>query len=558
MLSTYRLCIAGLRGSACVGIVLAALDGARWRGYGPRDVIDLSAYSPTLILATSEPTASAIVMVAFGAILVFSVVFGRPLDRLGIPVVLLFLLLGILAGSEGLGGIPFDDYGLAYRLGTLALALILFDGGLNTSLSVVRRASLPAGILATVGVALTAGLVAMCARMIGLPWPESLLLGAVVSSTDAATVFAVLRGGRLRLKDRVGSTLELESGVNDPMAVLLTAMLVQAILASGGSGPVSWWRLAIDVPVQLLIGLAFGVMFGLAGRWFLARVRLGTVGLYPVVTLALALLAFGGATLCYGSGFLAVYAAGVVLGNGPLPYKSGLARVHDAIAWLSQIGMFGMLGLLVYPSSLASVWGEGLALGLFLAFVARPIAVAVCLGPLRMPAKEIGYIGWVGLRGAVPIVLATYPMLEGVPGAGRVFNIVFFIVVVNALIPGSTVRLVTRKLGLDVPDKPVPEAVLEINARKSLDSELLAFHIDRSLAVCDAALSQIAFPRHAAVVLVVRGEQMIAPRGDTRLHDGDHVYVLCKSADRPFIELLFGRPIDDQGPSAGPRTPDPG
>ncbi len=506
-------------------------------------------------LASGEPVASAIVMVAFGAILAFSVAFGRPLERLGIPVVLLFLVLGMLAGSEGIGGIPFDNHALAYRFGTLALALILFDGGLNTSVSVIRRAVLPAGLLATVGVAATAGLVALCARLIGLPWPEALLLGAVVSSTDAATVFAVLRGGRLRLKGRVGATLELESGINDPMAVLLTATLVQAFLSVGSSGAVSWWRLGIDVPLQLVIGLALGVGFGLAGRWFLARVRLSTVGLYPVLTLALALLAFGGSTLCSGSGFLAVYVTGVVLGNGPLPYRSGLARVHDAIAWLSQIGMFGMLGLLVFPSQLSEVWVEGLVLGLFLAFVARPLAVALCLFPLRTTAREVGYIGWVGLRGAVPIVLATYPMLEGVPGAERVFNIVFFIVVVNAIVPGATVRAVTRRLGLDGPEAPAPLAVLEINARKSLDSELLAFHIDRSLAVCDARLAQVAFPPNAAVVLVVRGEFMIAPRGDTTLGAGDHAYVLCKTADRPFIELLFGRPLDEQAGAPKPPAP---
>lgn len=537
-----------------------ALDASHAAGTLPPAVLHHCPPIPaSLTLASGEPVATAIVMVAFGAILAFSVAFGRPLERLGIPVVLLFLVLGMLAGSEGIGGIPFENHALAYRLGTLALALILFDGGLNTSLSVVRRAVLPAGLLATVGVAATAALVALCARLVGLPWPESLLLGAVVSSTDAATVFAVLRGGRLRLKSRVGATLELESGINDPMAVLLTATLVEALLAPSAAGSVSWWRLAIDVPLQLAIGLGLGVGFGLIGRWFLSRVRLSTVGLYPVITLALALLSFGGATLCFGSGFLAVYATAVVLGNGPLPYRSGLARVHDAIAWLSQIGMFGMLGLLVFPSQVTGVWVEGLVLGLFLAFVARPIAVALCLLPLRVPAREVGYIGWVGLRGAVPIVLATYPMLEGVPGASRVFNIVFFIVIVNACVPGSTVRAVTRRLGLDVPEAPAPLAVLEINARKTLDSELLAFHIDRSLAVCDARLAQVAFPPDAAVVLVVRGEEMIAPRGDTALRDGDHAYVLCKSPDRPFIELLFGRPLDEQAgapqpPSSGERT----
>jgi cell volume regulation protein A len=497
--------------------------------------------SPTAFtLALSEPLSTAIILMVFGLMLAFSVAFGRPLERLGVPVVLLFMIVGMIAGSEGIGGIEFTDYELAYRLGTLALVMILFDGGLNTSLAVIRRAVVPAGVLATLGVIATAGLTAVGARLLGLGWKEALLLGAIVSSTDAATVFAVLRGGKLHLKERVGTTLELESGINDPMAVLMTAMLVETF----ASAAPSTWRLLIDVPIQLVVGTIIGIGIGLGGRWFLGRLTLSTVGLYPVMTISLALLAFGFATICQGSGFLAVYAAGVVLGNGALPYRSGLARVHDAIAWLSQIGMFGMLGLLVFPSQLVTVWWMGLAIALFLAFVARPLAVALCLVPLKIPRNEIVYIGWVGLRGAVPIVLATYPMLGGVPGADRLFHIVFFIVVVNAFIPGSTVRLATRIGRMDRPQNPTPNAVLEINARRSLDGELLSFHIDRSLAVCDAALSQVKFPSRASVILLVRGEEMIAPRGDTVLLAGDHVYVFCKSEDRPYIELMFGRPLE--------------
>lgn len=493
-----------------------------------------------MTLSLAEPLSTAIILMIFGLMLAFSVAFGRPLERLGVPVVLLFMIMGVLAGSEGIGGIAFTDYELAYRLGTLALVLILFDGGLNTSLAVIKRAVVPASVLATVGVIATAGLTALGARLLGMGWMEALLLGAIVSSTDAATVFAVLRGGKLHLKERVGTTLELESGINDPMAVLMTAMLVEAFTSSAPS----IWRLLIEVPVQLVMGTAIGLAIGMGGRWFINRLTLSTVGLYPVMTISLALLAFGVATLCQGSGFLAVYVAGVVLGNGPLPYRSGLARVHDAIAWLCQIGMFGMLGLLVFPSQLVTVWGTGLAIALFLAFVARPLAVAICLLPLRMPRKEIGYIGWVGLRGAVPIVLATYPMIGGVPEADRLFHIVFFVVVVNAFIPGSTVRLATRLGKMDRPHKPTPAAALEINARKSLDGELLSFHIDGSLAACDVSLARIKFPPRASLILLVRGEEMIAPRGDTVLRAGDHAYVFCRSEDRPFIELMFGRPLE--------------
>jgi cell volume regulation protein A len=495
-------------------------------------------------LAAAEPLATAVLLAVFGLLMAFSVLFSRLMERVGVPVVLLFLVLGMLAGSEGVLGVDFDNYAFAYRVGTIALVLILFEGGLNTTLSAIRRSAAPASVLATAGVAATAALVALFARLLGLTWTEAWLLGAVVSSTDAATVFAVLRGGGIRLARRVGTTLEVESGLNDPLAVILTMALVEA--ARSGS-PISW-TLAPAVALQLLIGAGVGIALGLGSRSALRRLRLSTAGLYAVLTLALGFAAYGGATLVSGSGFLAVYVAAVVLGNGPVPYRAGLARIHEAIAWLSQIVMFLMLGLLVFPSRLVPVASVGLLVGLFLAFVARPLAVLVCLLPFRYPMREIGYIGWVGLRGAVPIILATFPVLGGVPGADRLFHIVFFVVVVNAIVPGATLRRATRWAGLLAPDKPPPPAVLEINSRRLLRGELLSFHIDPSLAVCGARLAHVAFPRTASTVLMVRGDEMIAPRGDTELRTGDHVYVLCRPEDRAFIELLFGRPQEGEHP----------
>ncbi|MBL0921944.1 MAG: potassium/proton antiporter [Phycisphaerales bacterium] len=489
----------------------------------------------------TEFTTTALLLGAFGALLLASVLLSRGLDRAGVPVALLFLILGMLAGSEGLLRIPFDNFQFAFRVGTLALILILFDGGLNTSLGAVRKAAWPASVLATAGVALTAGLVALAARMVGLPWAPALLLGAVVSSTDAATVFAVLRGSGLRLKKRLGATLELESGVNDPMAVILTVALTESILGGGGLH----WSLAYLVPLQLLIGGVVGAIIGHVAREFLIRVKLSTGGLYPVITLAVAFIAFGGATVVQGSGFLAVYAAALVIGNGAIPYRSALRRIHDAIAWLCQIGMFLMLGMLVFPSQLLPVALPGLALGLFLAFVARPAAVALCLLPFRFPPRETLYLGWVGLRGAVPIILATFPVLSQVPDAHRIFNLVFFMVVVNAVVPGSTVRWVTRQLRLDIPESPTPSAVLEVASTRLLKGELMSFYIDPSLAVCDAALSQVVFPEGAGAALVVRGDELLAARGSTVLRQGDHVYIFCRPEDRPFIELLFGRPQGD-------------
>ncbi|MGP1309084.1 MAG: potassium/proton antiporter [Phycisphaerales bacterium] len=485
----------------------------------------------------AEPIATALLLVAAGILLGASVLIGRFFDRWGVPTALLFLILGVLAGSEGIGNIPFDNYELAYRLGTTALVLILFDGGLNTRLRALRGAVAPAGVLATVGVAMTAALVAGFARLLGLPWGEALLVGAVVSSTDAAAVFAVLRGGGIRLRDRLGSTLELESGVNDPMAVILTAAITLHLIGQQTFG----WSLLWMVPVQLILGGATGVAVGYLGRVVLLRARLSTAGLFPALTLGLAFLAYGAATLVNGSGFLAVYIAALVLGNGPIPYANGLRRIHDAVAWLSQIGMFLMLGLLVFPSQLLPKVWVGLAIALFLAFVARPTAAAICLAPFRFPRKEVAYVGWVGLRGAVPIILATFPVLRGAPLALDVFNIVFFVVLVNAIAPGATVRRLTKKWKLERQEPPTPNAAIEINSMQPLKGEVLRFYIDPALAVCGATLSQVRFPEGAGAVLVVRENELLAARGSTKMLAGDHVYVFCRPEDRAYMELLFGR-----------------
>jgi cell volume regulation protein A len=486
----------------------------------------------------AELTSIAILIAVFGILMATSVLSSRLLERLGVPIVLLFIVLGMLAGSEGLGGIAFDDYHVAFQLGTIALILILFDGGLNTPLTSVRAAFLPAGILATFGVIGTAGMVALFGRILGLTWRESLLLGAIVSSTDAAAVFAVLRGAGLQLNRRVRTTLEIESSVNDPMAVILTVAVIQGIV---GDAP-DWRWMLVSVPMQLVIGLLIGLACGWLTRVLLQRVRLTTSGLYPVLTLGLAFVAFGAATLAQGSGIMAVYTAAVVLGNGHIPYRAGLTRVHDGLAWLSQIAMFVMMGLLVFPSQLLPVAGQGLGIALFLAFIGRPLVVALCLLPFGFPAKEVVYMGWVGLRAAVPIILATFPLLSGITGANKVFNIVFFVVVANsALLPGATIRYVTRRLGLEAPDVPTPTAALEINSNRLLQGDLLSFYITDVLAVSNMPLSKIPFPPHTSVVLLVRGEQLIAPRGSTVLMPGDHVYVFCRPEDHPFLELLFGR-----------------
>ena len=490
----------------------------------------------------TEPAATALLLATCGLLLAVSVIFSRASQRIGIPIALLFLAVGMIAGSEGIGGIAFDDYNLAFRLGSAALALILFDGGLNTPVGALRRVWAPAITLATAGVVLTAILIAVPAHLWGLGWPEALLLGAVVSSTDAAAVFAVLRASGIQLKRRVGLTLEVESGLNDPVAVILTTMLAHNLLDPGA---LAGGLVATEVALQLLVGLGVGVAAGYGGRYLLSRLQLVTGGLYPALTLGLALLAFGVATLLRGSGFLAVYLAGLILGNGPLPYRSGLLRVHDALAWLAQIGMFLVLGLLVYPSRLLPVAALGLTLALLLAIVARPLTVALCLAPFRYPRHETLFIGWVGLRGAVPIVLALYPVLAGAPEGRVIFDLVFFIVVVNAIVPGGTVAWAARRLGLEAPEVPAPQAVLAIESRLPLKGELHSFYIDEALVVAGVPLAELDFPEGASVALIVRGDRLIAPKGSTVLLPGDHVYVIADEEDASLIHLIFGRPEEE-------------
>ena len=489
----------------------------------------------------AEPFATALILAAFGVLLGVSVAFSRAAARVGVPLALVFLLVGVLAGSEGIGRIPFEDYQLTFRIGTAALVLILFDGGLNTPSSTVRRVLAPATVLATIGVIATAGVTTAFARLLGLEWDVSLLLGAIVSSTDAAAVFSVLGASGTRLAHKVEATLEVESGLNDPMAVILTTALTTNALRSGTLGV---WSIAGEVALEMAVGAVAGWALGRGARWIMQRIELPAGGLYPAFTLSLACVAFGVPTMLHGSGFLAVYVAGVVLGGGPLAHRVSVRRVHDALGWLSQIAMFLLLGLLVFPSRLAKVWLPGLVIALFLAVVARPLIVALCLAPFRYRWRERWYIGWVGLRGAVPIVLATIPVMAGVQGASTLFDIVFFVVVVGAIVPGMTVPWMSRALRVESTEPAEPRAVIEIEAPSSLRTEMRAYHIDRALAVAGARLADIPFPTGAAVSVIERGGELSAPGGATVLRPGDHVYIIARNEDRAALELLFGKPRD--------------
>jgi potassium/hydrogen antiporter len=487
---------------------------------------------------TSEPHATAVFFVVVALLLAASALVSHATQRLRVPAGLIFLAIGMLAGSEGIGGIAFDDYQFAFRAGSAALALILFDGGLNTPVDTLRRSLAPASLLATVGVVGTMVGVAFVANRLGMPWSASFLLGAIVSSTDAAAVFAVLRSNGIQLKHRVGGTLEVESGINDPVAVILTTLLTRQLLGER----VSIWLATLGVLREVAIGAACGVVIGGGARWLLARTRLPASGLYSVMTLATALFAFSLPTLVHGSGFLGVYVAAVALGAGRLPYGTALRRIHDSLAWMGQVAMFLVLGLLVNPSQLLDAAWVGTIVGLALTFIARPVVVALCLLPLRFPRNDVLYVGWVGLRGAVPIILATFPVLAGAPGAARLFNIVFFIVVLNAVLPGTTVPWMTRRLALESEEPPPPDAVLTIESFDRLDGEPLSYYVDEALPVAGMTLQELPFPEGAAVTMIVRGRELIAPKGDTRLEVGDHAYVLSKPDGVAMVQLLFGHP----------------
>lgn len=486
----------------------------------------------------SEPLTSALILAGFGLLLTLAVSLSRASAKLGVPVALGFLLVGVVAGSEGVGGIAFEDYHLTFRIGTAALALILFDGGLNTPVASVRSVFGPAAVLATVGVVLTATATAVAAHWLGLAWPVALLLGAIVSSTDAAAVFAVLSASGIKLKDRVGHLLEVESGLNDPMAVILTTALTANIIAPGSE---TIGEVLGQVVIEMALGGVIGYIVGRVAHWRLIRMRLPAQGLYPAFTLGVACLAYGLPTMAHGSGFLGVYVAGVVLGSRSFPHAVGVRRVHDALGWLSQISMFLILGLLVFPSRLADVAVVGFAIALVLAFIARPVVVALCLAPFRLPMREVGYVGWVGLRGAVPIVLATIPVMSGVPQSRELFDLVFFIVVIGAFLPGSTVPWISRRLGvLAPPTQRTTESPIIVVEQPTGEMELRSFRIEPSVAVFGATLGEVPLPHGSAITVIDRGGTLLAPKRALVFEDGDGAYILYRSEDAQMIELMFG------------------
>lgn len=460
-----------------------------------------------------------------GALLVLAGVLASKLaSRLGVPALLLFLGVGMLAGSDGPGGIEFEDVELTQGIGVAALALILFDGGFATKWSVVRPVLAPAGVMATVGVGVTAGITGIAAAAIlDVPLEVGLLLGAIVSSTDAAAVFAVLRSRRSGLRGGIQPMLELESGANDPMAVFLTIGLVELLTDEADSA----WELVPMLGVQAVLGAGLGVLAGVLGRGLLNRASLGIDGLYPVLTLAVVLAAYSGTVLVGGSGFLAVYVCGLWLGNHELLHRASVVRFHDALAWLAQIGMFLVLGLLVFPAELPDVAGEALLIAGVLVVLARPLATVLVLTPFRIPAREQAFVSWVGLRGATPIILATFPLVTGIPEAALLFDVVFFVVLTSVLLQGTTLNPVARLLDVAVPAADRRRAPLEAGEPLPDGTALRDIDIPAGSFGDGRALVELRLPERALIVLVEREGSYIVPTGSTRLAAGDNVLLVA-------------------------------
>jgi cell volume regulation protein A len=476
-----------------------------------------------------------LLLLAVGGILAASIVIALGAARTGLPVLVLFLGLGMLLGSDGPGGIDFDNAELARRVGTVGLGLILYEGGLQTSWRRLREVAVPAALLSTIGVVVST-LVAGAAAyfLFSLSWLEAILIGAVVASTDAAAVFATLRFTHIRR--RLARTLEAESGGNDPMAIALTLGLIAWIEHPDSYGIDDLVLLVIR---QIGLGLIVGVALGLVATWVFARIP-GSIGAFaPVASVAAAALAFGAADSIGGSGFLAVYLVGLAVGSTPSRYRRQLVAFHEGIAFVSQVTLFVVLGLLVFPHELPHVALRGFALAFLLMLVARPAAVWASTSISQFTNRERLLLGWAGLRGAVPIVLATFALSSKVPHKETIFNAVFFVVVVSTIVQGTTLERVARSLGLVSPAPPVPEAPLEVGPMSQLD--LVEFAVAADHAVNGSAVRQLGLPRNALIAVVHRNDEALPPRGSTILRAGDRLFVLVPRKNRADLEDVFSR-----------------
>jgi cell volume regulation protein A len=480
------------------------------------------------------------ITILFGALLVLAGIMSSLIAlRFGAPLLLVFLLVGMLAGESGIGGIKFNDVQMAYTVGSVALGLILFDGGLRTRLATFRSVLAPAGLLATVGVFVTATLTApVAAWALGLNWVEALLVGAVMASTDAAAVFFLLHAKGLRLRPRVGATLEIESATNDPFAIFLTIVLVE-ILFSGGK---SWDELVMFLAKEAIFGALVGWLGGRAMVSVLNHLELPQ-GLHAPFVATGALVVFGLAEAAHGSGFLAVYIAGLVVGNREIRAHNTVVTFLDAATWLAQIAMFVILGLLAWPERLPQRVLPALAVALALILIARPAAVFLCLAPFRFSIREKLFISWVGLRGAVAVFLASIPLLVGLPGAHFFFDVAFVVVMVSLLVQGWSIAAAARLLHVSLPRADVVAHRTELDLPGQLAQELVGY----PLVAGSPYLRRGITPSWAKLTLVVRDQRVHTPEEAAGVREGDHVYFLAPPDRAQALDRFF---VDQPAPSS--------
>jgi cell volume regulation protein A len=472
-----------------------------------------------------------------GSLLVLVSIFaGLVSNRFGAPLLLVFLGLGILVGEDGLGGIVFTDFNLAYLVGSMALAIVLFDGGLRTQKESFQVAAWPATTLATVGVLLTVAVIAAIAHFgLGFDPLMAFLIGAVVGSTDAAAVFFLLNVRGMKIQKRVSATLEVESGLNDPMAIFLTLL---AVLLIEAQEPFHWWHIPTEFLVQMIGGGAIGFAGGMAMVWLINRVELAS-GLYPIFAVAAAMALFGAGQSLDASGYLAVYIAGLIVGNRRHRATQLIARFHDGLAWLSQIVMFLMLGLLITPHNVLPDLTASIVIAVALVFVARPIAVFLCLVPFRFTLRETLFVSWVGLRGAVPIFLATVPILAGLPGAMTVLSIAFVVVAVSLGLQGWTIGRAARVLDLELPAASESERIDIAVAGRDIDRDIAAYRAADNCAALGYPYREIPLPRRARILAVIRDGVIMTREKLERLQEDDLILCVAPPEQLMALDQLF-------------------